>query len=238
VNKGVIVLAPVTEIRLWLWFSLLYNIVEAMAALWVGHQAHSIALWGFGLDSVIEVAATGVVLWHMLRQPALAPQPCVHNDHETPHHHHANDHHNHPHGPNLHANDPPRWIHQFIALTFWLLALYIALEAVMGLIAHETPQSSWGGLVIGGLSVIIMPLLAWRKLQLSQQLGNTTDAGLITAEAKETLACGMLSLTMLMGLGLNYAFGWWWADGVTALCMTFWLIKEGQHCWQEGICAH
>jgi divalent metal cation (Fe/Co/Zn/Cd) transporter len=225
---------------------LAYNVLEAIAALWVGHQSHSISLWGFGLDSVIEVSATGVVLWHLLRKPLGHTQPCSHSEHGDGHPHaHEHQTHAHPHSHNENP-DTPRWIHQFIALTFWLLAVYIVTEAMLGLMAHNTPIISWPGLLIGGLSVAIMPLLAWRKMHLAkqigqqtgQQLGNPQDESIITAEAKETLACGMLSLTMLVGLLLNYAFGWWWADGVTALCMTFWLIKEGQHCWQEGLCVH
>ena len=49
----------------------------------------------------------------------------------------------------------------------------------------------------------------------------------LLAEAKETLACSYLSLSLLTGLLLNSTLGWWWADPVAALLMVPWIVKEG-----------
>jgi divalent metal cation (Fe/Co/Zn/Cd) transporter len=186
------------EARLWLVFGLVYNALEAAVSIWAALPAHSIALFGFGLDSVIETSASALVLWQ-LGKP--------------------------------HANPLTT---RFLALTFWGLAAYIAVESVVALARHQAPEASQWGLIIGGLSVTLMPLLAWRKIQLGKRMHNP----LIIAEAKETLACGMLSATMLVGLGLNHWLGWWWADPVAALCMTPWLVVEGRHAWQGNHCCH
>jgi divalent metal cation (Fe/Co/Zn/Cd) transporter len=57
------------------------------------------------------------------------------------------------------------------------------------------------------------------------------------AEAKETLACSMLSVPLLLGLAANAAFGWWWADPVAALCMVPWLVKEGRQALRGEPCC-
>jgi divalent metal cation (Fe/Co/Zn/Cd) transporter len=56
----------------------------------------------------------------------------------------------------------------------------------------------------------------------------------LRADALETLACSFLSLTLLLGLGTNALFGWWWADPVAALAMVYFLVKEGKEAVEEG----
>ena len=68
-----------------------------------------------------------------------------------------------------------------------------------------------------------MPLVSWGKLRAADALGSTA----LRAEAKETLACAYLSLTLLVGLVANAVAGWWWADPVAALLMVPWLVREG-----------
>ena len=64
------------------------------------------------------------------------------------------------------------------------------------------------------------------KLRAARELGSAA----LRAEAKETLACSYLSLTLLLGLVANAALGWWWADPLAALLMVPWLVKEGLEC--------
>ena len=85
-----------------------------------------------------------------------------------------------------------------------------------------------------GCSLIVMPLIAWAKIRAARRLKSTS----LEAEAKETLVCAILSLTLLIGLAANAALGWWWADPVAALLMIPWLIKEGSATFKgEGCCA-
>jgi divalent metal cation (Fe/Co/Zn/Cd) transporter len=68
-----------------------------------------------------------------------------------------------------------------------------------------------------------MPLVAWGKLHAAKAIHSAA----LRAEAKETLACSYLSLSLLLGLVANAAAGWWWADPMAALLMVPWLVKEG-----------
>ena len=112
---------------------------------------------------------------------------------------------------------------RFVGLTFLALAVYVLVEAVLTLTSGDHPGSSLVGIVLAAISLVVMPLLAWAKLRTARQL----ESGALQAEAKETLACAFLSLTLLVGLTLNATLGWWWADPVAALVMVPWLVREG-----------
>ena len=86
--------------------------------------------------------------------------------------------------------------------------------------SHKRASS---GIVLAVASLIVMPLIAWAKLRVAGRL----QSAALRAEAKETLACAYLSFALLVGLVLNAAAGWWWADPVVALVMVPWLVKEG-----------
>jgi len=111
----------------------------------------------------------------------------------------------------------------FVGLTFLALAAYVVVQAALNVASGDRPESSTVGIVLAAASLVVMPLLAWAKLRTAAGLGS----GALRAEARETLACAYLSFTLLLGLTLNAAAGWWWADPVAALFMVPWLIREG-----------
>lgn len=174
-----------------------YNAIEAVVAVWSGIVAGSIALMGFGLDSVIEFAASGVLLWR-LRVEMRG-------------------------GSAEEIDRSERRVHLFVGITFILLALYVAGQAGWVLLRREAPSESIVGIGLAIASLVIMPLVAWGKIRAARKIGSEA----LRAEAKETLACSYLSFTLLIGLVANALAGWWWADPVAALMMVPWLIKEG-----------
>jgi divalent metal cation (Fe/Co/Zn/Cd) transporter len=174
-----------------------YNVLEACIALWSGVAAESIALVGFGLDSIIETLAAGVLLWR-LRLEARQVHPDI----------------------IAHAE---RRVHRFVGMTFLALALYVLGQAGWMLWQREPPQESLLGILLAIASLIVMPVVALGKLRAAQAIGSHA----LRAEAKETIACSYLSFTLLLGLAANAMVGWWWADPVAALCMIPWLVKEG-----------
>ena len=92
-------------------------------------------------------------------------------------------------------------------------------------------RSAWGervGIVLTALSLIVMPLLARAKLRVAASLGSRA----LRADAHETIVCAWLSATTLLGLGLNAALGWWWADPVAALAMVPLIVREGLEAWR------
>ncbi len=183
---------------LWLlWGTAAYNVVEAGLALWAGVSAGSIALLGFGLDSVIELAAALVVLWRFRVEWVGGDRDAV--------------------------EDAETRVRKVVGATFFLLAVYVLFEAGSHLLGRAPAEKSLLGIGVAAASLVIMPVLAWAKLRTAAALGS----GALRAEAKETLACSYLSFTLLLGLALNAALGWWWADPLAALLMVPWLVREG-----------
>jgi divalent metal cation (Fe/Co/Zn/Cd) transporter len=189
---------------LWLVLgTMAYNVIEAVVALWAGHRAESIALIGFGLDSLIEIAAGAVLLWRMTVQLRGAEEERVER--------------------------AERRVRRFVGGTFFALATYVAIDSLWTLWTREAPAESLIGIALAIASLIIMPIIAFGKMRAAEAMGSKA----LRAEAKETLACSYLSFTLLVGLILNALAGWWWADPVAALLMVPWLMREGKEGFAE-----
>src|SRR5690606_36376010 len=98
-----------------------------------------------------------------------------------------------------------------------------AFDAVQSLLQHEPPEASYAGIGITLLSLLVMPILARAK----RRVGVELDSRALQADARQTDICVYLSYILLIGLGLNALFGWWWADPVAALLMTPIIAREG-----------
>jgi divalent metal cation (Fe/Co/Zn/Cd) transporter len=112
---------------------------------------------------------------------------------------------------------------QVIGVTFFLLAAYIVADSAYTLIAASKPQSSVPGVAVTAAALVVMPLLSFLKGRTGRGLGSR----MLLADAAESLFCAYLSATVLVGLLLNVALGWWWADPVAALAVVPLVIKEG-----------
>lgn len=121
-----------------------------------------------------------------------------------------------------------------VAVSFFLLAPYIAIEAVHSLIAGERPATSPLGIAVTASSVLLMPLLGVAKRRLGARLGSSATAG----EGTQNLLCAAQGGAVLVGLAANVAAGAWWLDGVVALGLALFAIREGREMWRgEGCCA-
>ena len=171
------------------WFTVGWNVLEAVVAITAGLLAGSTALIAFGADSGIETISAGVLLWRLRRA-----------------------------GPNASAAEnksAERRALYLVAATFVLLAGYIIFESGNALLRGEQPEASTIGLILAVLSLLVMPTLAYIKQRTGREMGSRA----LVADAAETWVCADLSFALLAGVGLNYAFGWWWADAVGALAM-------------------
>ncbi len=177
--------------------TMVYNVIEAVVALWSGATAESVALVGFGLDSVIETAAAALLLWRLQVEARGAGVQQV--------------------------ADTERRVRWFVGMTFLLLALYVVAQAGTALWIQHVPDESLIGIVLAVASLVLMPLLSVGKLRAAREIGSSA----LRAEAKETLACAYLSFALLVGLVANATLGWWWADPAAALLMVPWLGREG-----------
>ncbi len=83
------------------------------------------------------------------------------------------------------------------------------------------------GIVLAGVSLVVMPILARAKRRTGQAMGSAT----LVADAAETMRCAFLSLILLIGLLLNASVGWWWADPLAAVEIAALAIREGLEAW-------
>jgi len=137
-------------------------------------------------------------------------------------------------GTRRHSRDAEQRAERLVAVSFFLLAPYIAQDAARALITGEHPHTSWLGIGLSLSSIIVMPQLASAKHRLGQRL----DSGATAGEGTQNMLCAYLAAGVLASLGLNAAFGLWWGDPVVALAIAALAIKEGQQTWQgKGCCA-
>ena len=132
--------------------------------------------------------------------------------------------------------DPERWEKptlRVIAVSFFLLAAYVTVSAVLSLAGVTEPEHSTVGLVLTALSVIVMPLVSLLERRAGRELGSATAV----ADSKQTLICAYLSVAVLLGLALNSLFGWAWADSVAALFIAAFAIRGGIEAWRGDTCA-
>lgn len=110
-----------------------------------------------------------------------------------------------------------------VGVTFFLFAAYVLYESVEKLIMRETPDPSLPGIIIALVSVITMPTLFLLKRRVARRIGSRS----LAADAKQTLACLLLSVALFIGLGANYLWGFWLADSAVGLLIAGYLVREG-----------
>ncbi len=182
-------------------FSIVWMVVEAAVGIGSGIVARSVALEAFGVDSVLELVSAGIVLWWL--RLAIG-------------------------GANPERTDAAGEVtERVVGIGLLLLAGYVVIGAAYQLLRHSAPDTSLSGLVLAVVAVIVMPVLFLLKHQNAERL----HSGAMRGDAYESLSCGWMALTLLVGLALRRFFGWWWADPVAALLLVPLLVREGR----EGI---
>lgn len=118
---------------------------------------------------------------------------------------------------------------KLVAYTFFILSAYILFVSLKKLYLQEHPEPSVFGIILAIVSLIVMPLLFYLKYRIGKTIGSRS----LVADSKQTLACMYLSLALLTGLGLNYLYGFWWADPAAGLIIVVLLIREGYETLRE-----
>jgi divalent metal cation (Fe/Co/Zn/Cd) transporter len=115
-----------------------------------------------------------------------------------------------------------------------LLAAYVAYEAATSLYYDKPPERSIVGVIIAAVSLVTMPVLYVLKRRTALSIGSRS----LATDAKQTLACIMLSVALLIGTGLHYALGLWQADPVAGLIIAAFLVREGYEAWKaQKLCC-
>jgi divalent metal cation (Fe/Co/Zn/Cd) transporter len=176
-----------------------WNSLEGVIAVAAGLVAGSVSLVGFGFDSAIEVSAALVVTWRLAQERS---SECTQGS--------------------------DRAATRAIAVSFGLLAAYVAVEAGRDLAGGIRPDASVVGVALAGLSLVVMPWLARAKRRLGPALGSTA----VVADANQTALCALLSAVVLVGLGANAALGWWWTDPTAGLLIAGVAAVEAARTWR------
>jgi divalent metal cation (Fe/Co/Zn/Cd) transporter len=184
------------------WLGVGWHVVEATIAVAAGLAASSIALVGFGADSLIESVAGLIVVWRFAAARTSSP-------------------------------DAERRAQRLIAISFYVLAAYVAVEAVRSLAGGDEPATSWVGIALAAFTAVTMPPLARAKAR----VGTRLDSCATKSEGRQNMLCAYLSLGLLVGLGANALLGWWWADPATALAIAAVAVREGRDAWRGEDCC-
>jgi divalent metal cation (Fe/Co/Zn/Cd) transporter len=192
----------VARARLLAWLGIGWHAIEAAIAVGAGIAASSIALIGFGADSVIESIAGFVLIWRF--------------------------------GASRHASEAAEQrAHRLIGVSFWVIAAYVAVEAVRQLAGGSHPETSWIGIGLALVTLVTMPSLARAKAKVAESLGSAATK----AEGRQNMLCAYLSAGLVVGLGANALFGWWWADPAAALLIATAAVREGREAWRGDPCC-
>lgn len=179
------------------YVTIVWNSLEGILAIGAGIMAGSIALVGFGVDSVIEVSSGAIILWRLSA-----------GDHRE------------------------QLALRLVGVSFLALAAYVTFDAVKALWFSEAPETTYIGISIAALSLVVMPFLARAKRKVALQLKSNA----MLADSKQTDLCTYLSAILLGGLILNAIFGWWWADPAAALIMVPIIAREGVQALRGETC--
>jgi divalent metal cation (Fe/Co/Zn/Cd) transporter len=120
-----------------------------------------------------------------------------------------------------------------IAVSFFGLAAYVSVDAVLALTGVREPGESPVGIVLATVSLAVMPFLSLVERRTGRELGSASAV----ADSKQTLICSYLSAAVLLGLVLHLAFGWTWADPVAGLVIVVFAVREGLEAWRGDACT-
>jgi divalent metal cation (Fe/Co/Zn/Cd) transporter len=119
---------------------------------------------------------------------------------------------------------------RLIGIAFIALAVYLTAQSAVALITGHHASQSVAGIIWTGVTAAVMFLLAAGKTRVGRALGNSV----LVTEGRVTLIDGVLAIAVLLGLTLNFAFGWWWADPVAGLVIVYYAIREAIHIFRQS----
>jgi len=195
------------QVRLGIWIEVVtiaWMTFEASIAITIGYMTRSVSLQGFGIDSVIELIAGGILLWRLLVEQRGGTTDAIEQ-----------------------AERRAAWV---TALSLFALSIYIVGDSAFALIVKSRPEASWWGIGLAIAAAIFMPVLWQGKLRVARRIGSAA----LKADAACSATCAYMSFTLLAGLLLNRLFGWWWADPLAALVLVYFIIREGREALHEA----
>lgn len=167
-----------------------WNVVGVVVLAFGALAARSVALAGFGTDSLIEIAASTVVIWGLTGASPSRERRAM----------------------------------RLIGIAFVLLVAYLLAQVSYTFVSGGRPQQSFLGIGWTAVTFLVMLILATGKARTGKALGNTV----LQTEGRVTLIDAYLAAAVLVGLSLNAAFGWWWADPAAGLVIVYYAAREAR----------
>ncbi|WP_082968553.1 cation transporter [Mycobacterium scrofulaceum] len=121
-----------------------------------------------------------------------------------------------------------------VAVSFWLIAPYVAVESVRNLLAGARPGTTFIGIALTAAALVLMPLLGWVKRRLGDRLNSRATAG----EGTQNYLCAAQSAAVLVTLAVIAVWpGGWWLDPAVGLVIAGAAVREGFRAWRGEDCG-
>jgi divalent metal cation (Fe/Co/Zn/Cd) transporter len=127
-----------------------------------------------------------------------------------------------------------RLAQQAVAVSFWLLAPYVAIESVRDLLTGQRAEATVLGMALAASSLLIMPVLGYAK----QRLGARLESGATAGEGIQNYLCAAQAGAVLLSLAVTASStNGWWLDPVIGLGIAGWSVWEGLQAWRGDDCC-
>jgi hypothetical protein len=184
-------------------FTILYNLAEGIISTWLGFEDETLALFGFGVDSFIEMISGTGIIYMILRVRQ---------------------------NPGSNRSDFERTALRITGISFYLLVLGLVLSALLVFYTGRTPHTTFWGVIISSISILVMLALIYGKIK----AGNVLRSDAILADANCTKVCIYMSCVLLASSGIYELTGFAYADVLGTLGLAWFSYKEGKECFEKA----
>ena len=186
--------------------TIVYNVFEGLASVFFGASDETLALFGFGIDSFVEVISGAGVLHMIIRMRKDGVQNLTNVD---------------------------KFERQALMITgtaFYFLAAGLVAASALSFFLHKKPETTLAGIIISAISIVTMFVLMKMKVKTGRKLNS--DA--ILADANCTRTCFYLSFILLASSVLYELFGIGWIDIAGSLGIAWFAFKEGREAFEKA----
>ncbi|MDU8887165.1 cation transporter [Yeosuana sp. MJ-SS3] len=185
--------------------TIIYNVVEGFISTYFGYEDESLALFGFGIDSFIEVIS-GLGIAHMVLR--------IQNN------------------PNSNRDNFERTALRITGVAFYILVFGLVITSVYNIWTGHKPITTFWGVVISVISILVMWILVFSKRKVGKQLNSEP----ILADANCTLVCIYMSIILLVSSGIYELFHIGYIDSIGTLGLAYFAFNEGKECFEKANC--
>ncbi|WP_228236749.1 cation transporter [Allomuricauda sp. M10] len=184
-------------------FTIFYNVAEGIISTYLGFEDESLALFGFGTDSFIEVIS-GLGIAHMILRIQKNPESNRDNFERT--------------------------ALRITGVAFYILVAGLVVTSLYNIWIGHRPLTTFWGVVISLISILIMWILVlWKR-----KVGNQLNSAPILADANCTLVCVYMSIILLVSSGVYELFRIPYIDSLGTLGLAYFAFKEGKECFEKA----